>query len=73
MRWCREEVKKTGLAEVPLRDRIALLSDNGPGYLSRVFHQYLRISSEKAPTVMIEKTPTAWVRDDVWGRQLRPL
>ena len=28
--------------EVPLRDRTALLSDNGPGYFSRVFASYLR-------------------------------
>jgi hypothetical protein len=39
----QEAVEKTGLAEVPLRNRSALLSDNGPGYLSRVFGQYLRL------------------------------
>jgi putative transposase len=39
----QDAVEKTGLAEVPLRDRTALLSDNGPGYLSRVFGQYLRL------------------------------
>jgi len=39
----QEAVENTGLAEEPLRDRTALLSDNGPGYLSRVFGQYLRL------------------------------
>ena len=29
--------------KVPLHDRTALLSDNGPGYLSHVFGQYLRL------------------------------
>lgn len=38
----QEAVEKTGMAEVPLRDRTALLSDNGPGYLSRIFAAYLR-------------------------------
>jgi hypothetical protein len=33
----------TDLAEVPLHDRMALLSDNGPCYLSHVFSQYLRL------------------------------
>jgi putative transposase len=39
----QEAVEKTGLAEVPLRDRTALLSDHGPGYLSRTFAEYLRL------------------------------
>lgn len=39
----QETVEKTGLAEVPLRDRTALLSDHGPGYLSRTFAEYLRL------------------------------
>ena len=38
----QEAVERTGMTEVPLRDRTALLSDNGPGYLSRVFASYLR-------------------------------
>jgi transposase InsO family protein len=37
----QEAVEATGMAEVPLRDRTSLLSDNGPGYLSRVFSRYL--------------------------------
>lgn len=39
----QEAVERTGLAGVPLRDRTALLSDHGPGYLSRTFAQYLRL------------------------------
>jgi putative transposase len=39
----QEAVEKTGLTEVPLRDRTALLSDNGPGYLSRTFARHLRL------------------------------
>ncbi len=39
----QEAAEATGLAEVPLQDRTALLSDNGPGYLSHVFGQYLRL------------------------------
>ena len=38
----QEAVERTGMTEVRLRDRTALLSDNGPGYLSRVFASYLR-------------------------------
>ena len=37
----QEAVEETGMTEVPLRDRTSLLSDNGPGYLSRVFSRYL--------------------------------
>ncbi len=37
----QEAVEETGMTEVPLRDRTSLLSDNGPGYLSRVFGHYL--------------------------------
>lgn len=36
-------VERTGMAEVPLRDHTALLSDNGSGYLSRAFAAYLRM------------------------------
>jgi transposase InsO family protein len=37
----QEAVERTGMTEVPLRDRTSLLSDNGPGYLSRAFGRYL--------------------------------
>ena len=33
----------TGMADVPVEDRTVLLSDNGPGYLSRQFSEYLRL------------------------------
>ena len=39
----QEAVERTGMTEVPLLDRTALLSDNGPGYLSHVFASYLRL------------------------------
>jgi RNA-directed DNA polymerase len=39
----QEAVDRTGMTEVPLRDRTALLSDNGPGYLSHAFAGYLRL------------------------------
>jgi transposase InsO family protein len=39
----QEAVDRTGMYEVPLRDRTKLLSDNGPGYLSRTFAEYLRL------------------------------
>jgi len=34
-------IDATGMTEVPLEDRTRLLSDNGPGYVSRVFRDYL--------------------------------
>jgi transposase InsO family protein len=37
----QEAVEETGMTEIPLRDRTSLLSDNGPGYLSRSFGRYL--------------------------------
>ena len=33
----------TGMAEVPLEDRTRLLSDNGSGYVSRAFRDYLSL------------------------------
>jgi len=33
----------TGMAEVPLEDRTRLLSDNGSGYVSRTFRDYLSL------------------------------
>jgi len=37
----QEAVERTGMYEAPLRDRTSLLSDHGPGYLSRSFAEYL--------------------------------
>ena len=34
-------VDVTGMTEVPLEDRTRLLSDNGSGYVSRAFRDYL--------------------------------
>ncbi len=41
-RWVKA-AEATGLAEVPLGDRTALLSDNRPRYLSHLFGHYLRL------------------------------
>jgi putative transposase len=39
----QEAVDFTGMTDVPVEDRTVLLSDNGPGYLSRQFNDYLRL------------------------------
>ena len=39
----QKAVDATGMTDVPVEDRIVLLSDNGPGYLSRQFGEYLRL------------------------------
>jgi putative transposase len=39
----QEAVDLTGMTEVPVVDRTTLLSDHGPGYLSRAFAEYLRL------------------------------
>ncbi|NIS68467.1 MAG: IS3 family transposase [Proteobacteria bacterium] len=39
----QQAVDLTGMTDVPVEDRTVLLSDNGPGYLSRQFGQYLRL------------------------------
>jgi len=39
----QQAVDLTGMTDVPVEDRTALLSDNGPGYLSRQFGEYLRL------------------------------
>ena len=36
-------IDATGMTEVPLEDRTRLLSDNGPGYVSRAFRDYLSL------------------------------
>ncbi len=38
-----EAVDATGMADVPVEDRTKLLSDNGAGYVSRAFRDYLRL------------------------------
>ncbi len=37
----QEAVDRTGMDRVPITDRTRLLSDNGPGYISRAFRDYL--------------------------------
>jgi len=39
----QKAVDLTGMTSVPVEDRTVLLSDNGPGYLSRQFGEYLRL------------------------------
>ena len=39
----QEAVDETGMTEVPMADRTSLLSDNGSGYVSRAFGDYLRL------------------------------
>ena len=39
----QEAVDMTGMTEVPVADRTRLLSDNGSGYVSRAFGDYLRL------------------------------
>ena len=37
----QDAVDRTGMDQVPIEDRTRLLSDNGPGYVSRAFRDYL--------------------------------
>ena len=37
----QEAVDRTGMDRIPIPDRTKLLSDNGPGYVSRTFRDYL--------------------------------
>ena len=39
----QKAVDATGMTDVPVEDRTMLLSDNGPGYISRQFEDYLRL------------------------------
>jgi len=39
----QEAVDVTGMTEVPVEDRTKLLSDNGAGYVSRAFRDYLHL------------------------------
>ena len=39
----QEAVDATGMDEVTVEDRTKLLSDNGPGYVSRAFREYLHL------------------------------
>ena len=39
----QQAVDLTGMTDVPLEDRTVLLSDNGAGYISQQFNQYLHL------------------------------
>ena len=39
----QEAVDNTGVTDVPVKDRTRLLSDNGAGYVSRTFREYLSL------------------------------
>lgn len=40
-------IDATGMCQIPIEDRTSLLSDNGAGYVSRVFGDYLRLVGMK--------------------------
>ena len=42
-RAVQDAVDKTGMTEIPVQDRTRLLSDNGSGYVSRAFRDYLHL------------------------------
>ena len=39
----QDAIDLTGMTDVPVEDRTSLLSDNGSGYISRLFREYLRL------------------------------
>ena len=39
----QDAVDRTKMTEVSVPDRTKLLSDNGPGYISRAFRDYLKL------------------------------
>ena len=41
MEAVQDAIDATGMTDVPVEDRTKLLSDNGPGYISRAFRDYL--------------------------------
>lgn len=43
MEVVQDAVDLTGMTGAPVEDRTKLLSDNGPGYISRAFRDYLRL------------------------------
>lgn len=49
----QQAVDLTGMTDVPVEDRTVLLSDNGPGYLSRQFNEYLGLVGIRSPLALI--------------------
>ncbi len=41
----QDAIDLTGMTDVPVEDRTSLLSDNGSGYISRLFREYLQLVS----------------------------
>ena len=39
----QDAIDATGMTDVPVNDRTKLLSDNGSGYVSRAFRDYLHL------------------------------
>ena len=39
----QDAVDRTGMTDVPVDDRTKLLSDNGSGYISKAFHEYVQL------------------------------
>ena len=59
----QEAVDRTGMDQIPITDRTRLLSDNGPGYVSRAFRDYLGMVGIKH----ILATPFhARLRQQIW-------
>ena len=49
--WGDVLATSTGLDRIPITDRARLLSDNGPGYVSRAFRDYLGMVGHQAYTI----------------------
>ncbi len=58
----QKAVDLTGMTSVPVEDRMVLLSDNGPGYLSRQFGEYLRLVGVKHIIATLYHPQTARLR-----------
>jgi len=61
----QQAVDITGMSEVPVKDCISLLSDNGSGYVSRAFGDYLRLVGIKhiLASPFLPLRPMAKLRD----------
>ena len=64
----QEAVDRTGMDQIPIEDRTRLLSDNGPGYVSRAFRDYLGMVGIKH----ILATPSTLRPTASWSATTRP-